>query len=104
MALRSCLTCSLIAMDSLEPYGARLKKFSASALSHRLEGMAVTMKPPKDFMETSSSSRQKLAATLNGHIQNVRRGAGDKSDLLLADVIAKTPARPFRQRRTTTKR
>ena len=56
------------------------------------EGMAVTIGHPKDFngniiFVTPDNWRQ-LA---NGHIQNVRRGSGDKSDLLLADVIAKTP-------------
>ncbi|HEL5384726.1 TPA: DUF2213 domain-containing protein [Klebsiella pneumoniae] len=56
------------------------------------EGMAVTIGHPKDFsgniiFVTPENWRQ----LSNGHIQNVRRGAGDKSDLLLADVIAKTP-------------
>lgn len=56
------------------------------------EGMAVTIGHPKDFsgniiFVTPGNWRQ----LSNGHIQNVRRGAGDKSDLLLADVIAKTP-------------
>lgn len=55
------------------------------------EGMAVTIGHPKDFsgniiFVTPENWRQ----LSNGHIQNVRRGAGDKSDLLLADVIAKT--------------
>ncbi|HFZ1248349.1 TPA: DUF2213 domain-containing protein [Klebsiella pneumoniae] len=56
------------------------------------EGMAVTIGHPKDFsgniiFVTPENWRQ----LSNGYIQNVRRGAGDKSDLLLADVIAKTP-------------
>lgn len=56
------------------------------------EGMAVTIGHPKDFsgniiFVTPENWRQ----LSNGHIQNVRRGAGGKSDLLLADVIAKTP-------------
>lgn len=56
------------------------------------EGMAVTIGHPKDFngniiFVTPENWRQ-LA---NGHIQNVRRGSGDQADLLLADVIAKTP-------------
>jgi hypothetical protein len=55
-------------------------------------GMAVTIGHPKDFngniiFVTPQNWRQ-LA---NGHIQNVRRGSGEQSDLLLADVIAKTP-------------
>lgn len=55
------------------------------------EGMAVTIGHPKDFsgniiFVTPDNWRQ-LA---NGHIQNVRRGTGDKSDLMLADVIVKT--------------
>jgi len=56
------------------------------------EGMAVTIGHPKDFngniiFVTPANWRQ-LA---NGHIQNVRRGSGEQSDLLLADVIVKTP-------------
>ena len=56
------------------------------------EGVAVTIGHPKDFngniiFVTPENWRQ-LA---NGHIQNVRRGSGDQADLLLADVIAKTP-------------
>ncbi|NMP26856.1 DUF2213 domain-containing protein [Rahnella sp. SAP-1] len=55
------------------------------------EGMAVTLGHPKDLSGniifiTPDNWRQ-LA---NGHIQNVRRGTGDKSDLMLADVIVKT--------------
>ncbi|HBW4840410.1 TPA: DUF2213 domain-containing protein [Klebsiella pneumoniae] len=56
------------------------------------EGVAVTIGHPKDFngniiFVTPANWRQ-LA---NGHIQNVRRGSGEQSDLLLADVIVKTP-------------
>ncbi|MEB4702481.1 DUF2213 domain-containing protein [Klebsiella quasipneumoniae] len=56
------------------------------------EGVPVTIGHPKDFngniiFVTPQNWRQ-LA---NGHIQNVRQGSGDQSDLLLADVIAKTP-------------
>ncbi|MEI9625804.1 DUF2213 domain-containing protein [Phytobacter diazotrophicus] len=56
------------------------------------EAMAVTIGHPKDFngniiFVTPQNWRQ-LA---NGHIQDVRQGGGEQSDLLLADVIAKTP-------------
>lgn len=56
------------------------------------EGVPVTIGHPKDFngniiFVTPQNWRQ-LA---NGHIQNVRQGSGEQSDLLLADVIAKTP-------------
>lgn len=56
------------------------------------EGMAVTIGHPKDFngniiFVTPENWRQ----LSNGHIQNVRRGSGEQGDLLLADVIAKTP-------------
>ncbi|HBR7477438.1 TPA: DUF2213 domain-containing protein [Klebsiella pneumoniae] len=56
------------------------------------EGMAVTIGHPKDFngniiFVTPANWRQ-LA---NGHIQNVRRGSAEQYDLLLADVIVKTP-------------
>lgn len=56
------------------------------------EGMAVTIGHPKDFggniIFVTPENWRRLA---NGHIQNVRRGEGANSDLLLADVIAKTP-------------
>ncbi|HBD3031013.1 TPA: DUF2213 domain-containing protein [Citrobacter koseri] len=56
------------------------------------EGMAVTIGHPKDFggniIFVTPENWRRLA---NGHIQNVRRGEGGNSDLLLADVIAKTP-------------
>lgn len=56
------------------------------------EGMAVTISHPKDFggniIFVTPHNWRRLA---NGHIQNVRRGEGANSDLLLADVIVKTP-------------
>lgn len=65
--------------------------FSERAMAS-FEGMAVTIGHPRDFngdiiFVTPENWRQ-LA---NGHIQNVRRGQGSESDLLLADVIVKTP-------------
>ncbi|WP_387467146.1 DUF2213 domain-containing protein [Photorhabdus sp. RM323S] len=54
------------------------------------EGVAVTLDHPEDaegnnvFVNPSNFSE--LA---HGHIQNVRRGTGDKSDLLIADVLVK---------------
>ncbi|MCL8293826.1 DUF2213 domain-containing protein [Klebsiella oxytoca] len=56
------------------------------------EAMAVTIGHPKDFSgNIIFVTPQNWRQLSNGHIQNVRRGEGDKSDLLLADVIAKTP-------------
>lgn len=56
------------------------------------ESMAVTIGHPKDFsgniIFVTPENWRRLA---NGHIQNVRRGEGANSDLLLADVIVKTP-------------
>jgi hypothetical protein len=56
------------------------------------EGMAVTIGHPRDLTGRSSlcypDNWRQLA---HGHIQNVRRGTDDKTDLLLADVIVKTP-------------
>lgn len=56
------------------------------------EGMNVTIGHPKDFggniIFVTPENWRRLA---NGHIQNVRRGEGANSDLLLADVIVKTP-------------
>lgn len=65
--------------------------FSERAMAS-FEGMAVTIGHPRDFdgqiiFVTPDNWRQ-LA---HGHIQNVRRGTDEKTDLLLADVIVKTP-------------
>ncbi|WP_434462853.1 DUF2213 domain-containing protein [Serratia plymuthica] len=54
------------------------------------EGVAVTLEHPDDgdgnivFVNPSN-----FAELAHGHIQNVRRGTGDKSDLLIADVLVK---------------
>ncbi|HEN3601338.1 TPA: DUF2213 domain-containing protein [Yersinia enterocolitica] len=54
------------------------------------EGVAVTLGHPEDdegnIVFVNPSNFSELA---HGHIQNVRRGTGDKSDLLLADVLIK---------------
>lgn len=65
--------------------------FSERAMAS-FEGMAVTIGHPRDFdgqiIFVSPDNWRQLA---HGHIQNVRRGTDDKTDLLLADVIVKTP-------------
>lgn len=54
------------------------------------EGVAVTLGHPEDeqggivFVNPSN-----FAELAHGHIQNVRRGTGDQSDLLIADVLVK---------------
>ncbi len=54
------------------------------------EGVAVTLEHPEDgsgnivFVNPTN-----FAELAHGHIQNVRRGTGDKSDLLIADVLVK---------------
>lgn len=54
------------------------------------EGVAVTLGHPEDagggilFVNPAN-----FADLAHGHIQNVRRGTGDKSDLLIADVLVK---------------
>ncbi|TXE25403.1 DUF2213 domain-containing protein [Serratia marcescens] len=54
------------------------------------EGVAVTLEHPEDgngnivFVNPNN-----FAELAHGHIQNVRRGTGDKSDLLIADVLVK---------------
>lgn len=54
------------------------------------EGMAVTLDHPEDgegnivFVNPAN-----FAELAHGHIQNVRRGTGDKVDLLIADVLVK---------------
>lgn len=54
------------------------------------EGVAVTLGHPEDaggnIVFVNPSNYSELA---HGHIQNVRRGTGDKSDLLIADVLVK---------------
>ncbi|MDE9479840.1 DUF2213 domain-containing protein, partial [Xenorhabdus bovienii] len=54
------------------------------------EGVAVTLEHPEDkdgnIVFVNPANFSELA---HGHIQNVRRGSGDKSDLLVADVLIK---------------
>lgn len=54
------------------------------------EGVAVTLGHPEDdngnIVFVNPSNYSELA---HGHIQNVRRGASDKADLLIADVLVK---------------
>ncbi|MCC8421465.1 DUF2213 domain-containing protein [Photorhabdus thracensis] len=54
------------------------------------EGVVVTLDHPEDengdIVFVNPSNFSELA---HGHIQNVRRGTGDKSDLLVADVLVK---------------
>ncbi|WP_350305578.1 DUF2213 domain-containing protein [Photorhabdus viridis] len=54
------------------------------------EGVAVTLDHPEDekgnIVFVNPSNFSELA---HGHIQNVRRGTGDKSDLLVADLLVK---------------
>ncbi|MCT8348881.1 DUF2213 domain-containing protein [Photorhabdus temperata] len=54
------------------------------------EGVAVTLDHPEDeegnIVFVNPSNFSELA---HGHIQNVRRGTGDKSDLLVADMLIK---------------
>ncbi len=56
------------------------------------EGMAVTIGHPRDFNgDIIFVAPENWRLLAHGHIQNVRRGEGNKSDLLLADVIVKSP-------------
>lgn len=65
--------------------------FSERAMAS-FEGMAVTIGHPRDFNgEIIFVTPENWRQLANGHIQNVRRGQGSESDLLLADVIVKTP-------------
>lgn len=65
--------------------------FSERAMAS-FEGMAVTIGHPRDFNgEIIFVTPENWRELANGHIQNVRRGQGSESDLLLADVIVKTP-------------
>ncbi|EHG9651770.1 DUF2213 domain-containing protein [Salmonella enterica subsp. enterica serovar Monschaui] len=65
--------------------------FSERAMAS-FEGMAVTIGHPRDFNgEIIFVTPENWRLLANGHIQNVRRGQGSESDLLLADVIVKTP-------------
>lgn len=49
------------------------------------EGMAFTLGHPKDMVNPGNWKDY-----AHGHIQNVRRGAGDQSDLMLGDIHIKT--------------
>ncbi|MGK0705318.1 DUF2213 domain-containing protein [Yokenella regensburgei] len=54
------------------------------------EGVAVTLGHPEDFMGgIIFINPQNFAELAHGHIQNVRRGEGEQSDLLLADMLIK---------------
>ena len=54
------------------------------------EGMAVTIDHPSDHAgNIVFVNPDNYAQLAHGHIQNIRRGEGDKSDLLLADVLVK---------------
>jgi len=54
------------------------------------EGVAVTLEHPQgDDGEIVFVNPSNFAELAHGHIQNVRRGTGDKSDLLIADVLVK---------------
>lgn len=65
--------------------------FSERAMAS-FEAMAVTIGHPRDFNgEIIFVTPENWRQLANGHIQNVRRGQGSESDLLLADVIVKTP-------------
>ena len=64
--------------------------FSERAMAS-FESMAVTIGHPRDFNgEIIFVTPENWRQLANGHIQNVRRWNGSKSDLLLADVIVKT--------------
>lgn len=65
--------------------------FSERAMAS-FEGMAVTIGHPRDFNgEIIFVTPENWRQLANGHIQNVRRGQGSESDLLLADVMLKPP-------------
>lgn len=54
------------------------------------EGMAVTLDHPEDGEgNIAFVNPANFAELAHGHIQNVRRGTGDKADLLIADVLVK---------------
>lgn len=57
------------------------------------EGMAVVIEHPRDvrgeLLFIDPSNWQRLA---QGHAQNIRRGAGEQADLLLADLVIKNDA------------
>ncbi len=54
------------------------------------EGVAITLDHPEDENgDVEFVSPDNFAVLAHGHIQNVRRGTGDKSDLLLCDMIIK---------------
>ena len=60
--------------------------FSPSTMAS-FEGMPVTNDHPPDGVDVSN-----IRALQKGHAHNVRRGSGEESDLLLADLIITDPA------------
>ncbi|MCW2485731.1 MULTISPECIES: DUF2213 domain-containing protein [Enterobacterales] len=63
--------------------------FSSETMAS-FEGVAVTLGHPEDSLGSIVFvNPSNFAELAHGHIQNVRRGAGDKSDLLIADVLIK---------------
>jgi hypothetical protein len=63
--------------------------FSPETLAS-FEGMAVTLDHPEDEGgDILFVNPENYAELSQGHIQNVRRGTGDKSDLMIADVLVK---------------
>ncbi|OKP02602.1 DUF2213 domain-containing protein [Xenorhabdus eapokensis] len=66
--------------------------FSESTIAS-FEGMTVTIQHPEDdngnIMFVDPDNWRDLAY---GHVQNVRRGTGEQSDLMLADLVIKDPA------------
>ena len=54
------------------------------------EGMSITVLHPEDAEgNVRLINPQNWKELAHGHIQNVRRGTGDQSDLMLADIIVK---------------
>ncbi|MBD2816337.1 DUF2213 domain-containing protein [Xenorhabdus sp. Flor] len=53
------------------------------------EGVAVTLGHPEDKDGIVFVNPSNFSELAHGHIQNVRRGTGDKTDLLIADVLLK---------------
>ena len=52
--------------------------------------MSITVLHPEDEgRQRSPDQSAELEELAHGHIQNVRRGTGDQSDLMLADIIVK---------------
>ena len=82
----ACVESDRKALQSVPVYRPESEVFSPETIAS-FEGMPVTNNHPPDGVTVDN-----IRAFQKGHAHNVRRGAGNESDLLLADLIITDPA------------